>query len=514
MYRTKDQVALEFIAEGQRRGIRPIGIVICIATGLVESQLIVYANGRVAESLELPHDAVGWDSYSVGPLQQQVRKGDNGQWWWADAATCMDPTRSAGLFYDRLVKWRYWEDDVTPGWYAQEVQDSAYPDRYDQRMADAQDIYDRLVGQAPIPPVEDTSTMQEIDLSNEGNSSSRYGAAVRLFVLHTEEGNSNAQTLHDWMRTHEVSYHYTLDNSTAIDSVNTDRASWSVLDANSYCINLVFAGSKAGQSRQVWIDRYSNAIDYAAKLFVQDAAKYGPLVPDVIGRNYDAIEVGKAGGIDHSGITYGLGIGDHTDVGPNFPWDLFADSVRKHMGGVVIPPVVNDIDAAAAAAPWLGQRLTVGEQGTPDGRGRFAQFENGYVHWTATTGARPVPTNIFETWGQLGYEDGPLGYPVNYHTVLPVDGDPKIGDVQAFEGGTIYRKYGQPGYWVHGAIGNRWAREGFERSAWGWPVSNEVAVDGGGAYQDFEGGRIAWSVDGTVGLKPVGGPDTIVTPKH
>lgn len=356
--------------------------------------------------------------------------------------------------------------------------------------------------------------MKEIDLSNQGNSSSRYGAAIRFFVLHTEEGNQNAQGLHDWMRNNGVSYHYTLDNSVAIDSVNTDRASWSVLDANPYTINLVFAGSKAAQSRQVWLDRFGNAIDYAAKLFVQDAAKYGPLVPVVLARDYQAIGAGRNGGIDHSGITYGLGIGDHTDVGKNFPWDVFTAAVKRYAEGAPVTPVVNMIDAEAKNSPWLGKRLTAGELSTPDGRGRYAQFEQGYIYWTPATGARPIPNNIFETWAELGYEAGPLGYPVNYHTVLPVDTADKIGDVQAFEGGTVYRKYDQPGHWVHGAIGNRWAREGFERSSWGWPVGNEVPVDGGGAYQDFDGGRIAWATDGTVGLKPKDGVDTIVPPVH
>lgn len=142
MYRTKDQVASEFIAEGKRRSITPRGIVICIATGLVESNLTVYANEKVAASMALPHDAVGRDGFSVGPLQQQVVMGNG--WWWGDAKTCMDPTLSAGLFYDRLVKRDYNNGD--PGAHAQAIQQSAFPDRYAERMAEAQKYYDRLAG--------------------------------------------------------------------------------------------------------------------------------------------------------------------------------------------------------------------------------------------------------------------------------------------------------------------------------------------------------------------------------
>lgn len=352
--------------------------------------------------------------------------------------------------------------------------------------------------------------MKELDQTGVSpNHSSRYGAGVRLWVLHTQEGNGTAQSLANYLQSaaSQVSYHYSIDDNTCVDVVDTDRASWSVLDANPYTINLCFAGSAVSMSRQTWIARYSNAIDYAALLFVQDAAQYNPLIPQVI--DYNDVGRGKAGATDHRGITVGLGIGTHTDVGDGFPWDVFIAAVDQHKTGAPAVAPVNEIDAKASSSLWLGKRITVGENITPDGNGRWAEFENGYIYWTAGTGAHPVPMNVFQTWADLGYERGPIGYPVNDHTVLPVNGGPKVGDVQAFEHGTIYHRYEQPGYWVHGAIGNRWARDGFENSRWGWPVSNETGFDGG-AEQAFEHGRITWSADGTLGLLPTDGPDQIV----
>jgi hypothetical protein len=154
MYWSKDDVAQAFIDEGERRGIKPRGQVICIATGLVESQLTVYANEKVPESLRLPHDAVGDDGLSCGPLQQQVRRGPTGQWWWGPADVCMNPATSAGLFYDRLAKYGNYPtaDDHNAGLIAQDIQRSAFPDRYEQRMDEAQAIYDRLVGGRPPMP--------------------------------------------------------------------------------------------------------------------------------------------------------------------------------------------------------------------------------------------------------------------------------------------------------------------------------------------------------------------------
>lgn len=355
-----------------------------------------------------------------------------------------------------------------------------------------------------------SNQMIEIDETEKSpNSSGRYGATVWLFVLHTEEGNGTARSLANYCQNPNagVSYHYVLDNKTCYDVIDTDRASWSVLDANPYTINLCFAGSRAAMTRQQWLDRFSDAIDYAAKLFVQDASKYNPLEPFV--RDYADVAKRKPGCTDHNGITVALRIGNHTDVGRNFPWDTFMASVSKYAEGVKIPVLVNAIDEKAKTTPWLGKRITEGEITTPDGRGRWAKFENGYIYWTPATTARAIPNNVFETWAELGYERGSLGYPTNDHTVLPVNEEPKVGDVQAFEGGTIYRKYGQQGYWVHGAIGERWKRDGFENSSWGWPVSNETAFQGG-AEQQFEHGRIVWVADGTLGLKPDDGPDTIV----
>lgn len=352
--------------------------------------------------------------------------------------------------------------------------------------------------------------MKELDQTGVSpNHSSRYGAAVKLFVLHTQEGNGTAQSLAGYLQNPNsgVSYHYSGDDNTCVDVVDTDRASWSVLDANSYTINYCFAGSRASMSRGEWLDRFSSGIDFAAQKFVQDAKKYNPLEPRVI--DYRDVSRGLAGGTDHRGITVGLGIGDHTDVGPNFPWDVFMDRVAVHAKGNVVPPMVNMIDQQASGSPWLGKRLHEGEKVCPDGRGRYAEFEHGSIYWTPTTGARPVPQNLMVTWAELDFERGPLGYPVAYHTILPVEGEPKIGDVQAFERGVLYRKYDQPGFFVTGAIGERWKRAGFENSTFGWPISNETRFEGG-AFQDFEYGRITWSPDGTVGLKPQDGPDEIV----
>jgi hypothetical protein len=150
MHYSPDTIAAGIIAEGERRGITEKGICIALSTGLVETNLVMYANHADPESLTYPHDAIGSDANSVGVFQQRDP-------WWGTCYDRMHVEPSAGMFYGELVKYDYNSDAHTPGWYAQQVQQSAYPDRYDERYPEACAIYDRLTAGG-------TETMGEIVL--------------------------------------------------------------------------------------------------------------------------------------------------------------------------------------------------------------------------------------------------------------------------------------------------------------------------------------------------------------
>lgn len=177
------------------------------------------------------------------------------------------------------------------------------------------------------------------------NSSAR-SAKPTMFLIHTQEGGGGdaaAENLAKWFQTgNQVSYHYTISQAsdggvTVVDCVDTDRASWSVGNANGQSINLCFAGSRASWTRDQWMQQ-SKAIDVAAYLAVQDADKYG-FAPLVVPPPYTA---GKPGISDHRWVTQVFGWGTHTDVGDNFPWDYFAERVKFWASGGVdtTPPVV------------------------------------------------------------------------------------------------------------------------------------------------------------------------------
>lgn len=139
------------------------------------------------------------------------------------------------------------------------------------------------------------------------------------------------------------------------------------------------------------------------------------------------------------------------------------------------------------AQGWLGFPTT-GEQATPDGVGRFVHFENGSIYWTPETGAYAIPGDMFQAWGENGYETGDLKYPVKEAN--------KVGEgyVQQFQGGFLTRNPDGTHHIVHGAIGAKYGEMGTATSDLGFPTGNEIAIKGG-FFQPFEKGNIYWSAE-------------------
>lgn len=131
------EVARKIIEEGLRRGLSPEAIQIALATALTESGLRSLANSSVPDSMMFPNDGVGHDHDSVGPFQQRQS--------WGATADLMDPTKSAGKFYDQLVKVSGWQD-MSVAQAAQSVQRSAFPDAYAKYEAQAAQIFHQVTG--------------------------------------------------------------------------------------------------------------------------------------------------------------------------------------------------------------------------------------------------------------------------------------------------------------------------------------------------------------------------------
>jgi hypothetical protein len=179
------------------------------------------------------------------------------------------------------------------------------------------------------------------------NCQSRNKTKIDLFLIHTQEGPGNADSLARFLRSTEngsnpVSYHYTISEDpgdhgvTVVDVVDTDLASYSVANSNNRAINLCFAGSRAGWTRQQWLQQ-SRAIDCAAYLAVADCRKY-QIPIRVLAPPYSQPPPGIS---DHRYCSKFLRDGnDHQDVGDNFPWDVFAAAVKKYANQAPAPAPV------------------------------------------------------------------------------------------------------------------------------------------------------------------------------
>lgn len=137
-----------------------------------------------------------------------------------------------------------------------------------------------------------------------------------------------------------------------------------------------------------------------------------------------------------------------------------------------------------AANSWLGFP-TSNEQVTPDGLGRYVTFEHGAIYWTPNTGAWAIPEDMFQAWGETGYEASPIGYPIAESKEL------NGTYIQQFQNGYVVRN-GDRAWVVQGDIAKRYGAMDTVNSQLGKPTGNEVPIDGG-VYQHFENGVFYWS---------------------
>ncbi len=138
-------------------------------------------------------------------------------------------------------------------------------------------------------------------------------------------------------------------------------------------------------------------------------------------------EIGGAAGLPVGDVEYGVGDGFY----------------RRYQHGIIyfLPPsgpcwvhgaILAKYRALGADASLLGYPTT-DELATPDGAGRYTHFERGSIYWTYGTGAHEVHGAIREKWAALGWEKSWLGYPKSDELEST-----EKGYVSVFEKGSIY----------------------------------------------------------------------------
>jgi hypothetical protein len=138
---------------------------------------------------------------------------------------------------------------------------------------------------------------------------------------------------------------------------------------------------------------------------------------------------------------------------------------------------------------------------TPDGVGRFNHFNNSSIYWTPTTGANAIWGAIRDKWATIGWERSVIGYPVTDEQRTP-DG---VGRFNHFSnGGSIYWTPSTGANVIYGDIRRKWENLGWEMSYLGYPVSDEVDIGEGGRANEFQNGGIYWWPDtGAIDLRDV-----------
>jgi hypothetical protein len=185
-------------------------------------------------------------------------------------------------------------------------------------------------------------------------SSSRYGARVRVFVLHTTEGIMRAADLRDWTGW-AGSSHASCDEtgmllSGAADGfVDYTRASWTLRNGNPWSDNLEICGW-AGWTRAEWLARPKLLEAVARWLAERHRAR-----PDVPLRRLTEAELnaGRSGVIDHDTYTDATGDGTHWDVGEAFPWEIALPRAQAIVDGEDEDDMTPQQAVALAECRWL-----------------------------------------------------------------------------------------------------------------------------------------------------------------
>ncbi|QRN94387.1 N-acetylmuramoyl-L-alanine amidase [Archangium violaceum] len=187
---------------------------------------------------------------------------------------------------------------------------------------------------------------------------------------------------------------------------------------------------------------------------------------------------------------------NRTDPGANWPWTDYLNRARAHCGTgcVVGGAILTRYNQLGGAGGILGG-CTTNELTTPDGIGRYNHFQNGSIYWTPDTGAWEVHGLIRARWEALDWEKGVLGYPITGEMATP-DG---VGRYNHFRKGTllgsIYWTPDTGAHEIHGLIRAKWEALDWEKGVLGYPITDEmVTPDGVGRYNHFRKGGTEGSI--------------------
>lgn len=178
------------------------------------------------------------------------------------------------------------------------------------------------------------------------NNSPRWGDPDVIWgVIHTQEGNGSARSLAAYCQEgrSQVSYHATVDDKELIGIVPLNRGCWALLNGNPRSVNICFAGSSVRWSRAEWL-KHRSAIRKAARYLYECSVELGYSLRFI---GDDGVSRMASGVIEHGNYSRGAHDGNHSDCGPNFPWDVLKAELDALSNGAPAPVTGDDDDMSA-----------------------------------------------------------------------------------------------------------------------------------------------------------------------
>lgn len=203
-------------------------------------------------------------------------------------------------------------------------------------------------------------------------SSDRRGARARLVVLHTAEGaRRNVDLAKYFDGNDDASSHAATDPTGILDMIPRERASWTLGSGNPVSVNVEMC-AHAGMTREQWLRTdtftYTRAQDGRSftvdnpRATIRHTAAWARRECEALGipkrvLTVAQIRAGEAGITDHGTANRAMGWGDHTDVGPNFPWDVFQQDLNGEEDDMpYTPQQLHDLIRVGASAALVEQK--------------------------------------------------------------------------------------------------------------------------------------------------------------
>lgn len=203
----------------------------------------------------------------------------------------------------------------------------------------------------------DSALVDSIARSPNFDDSGDYDRRSKWIVLHTMETDEHGSIAENigagWFTNPAAlaSAHYCVDNDSIVQGVNEGDYAWaSGPIGNVGGIQIEMAG-RASQTRAQWLDDYSRAMLERTAALVADICTRQGIPVRVL--TDEQVARGEAGITTHAALARVFRETNHTDPGPDFPWDWFMERVRAHVngtGGSVSEPAPAPIDAGRAPA--------------------------------------------------------------------------------------------------------------------------------------------------------------------